>query len=262
MSEKILIVDDEPNVLEAFKRQLTRQFRGQSQSIEIDTALSGEDGLEMMKSKGPYAVIVSDMKMPNMDGVRFLSCVRELAPNTVRVMITGKPTMGMAMNAVNEGNVFSFLTKPCSPETLAGTLMLGIEQFRVTTTERGELEKALSGSIGVMADILNGRGTSREQATVSTPEVETVPPEFALHPNTPNPFAESTTIRYDVKEAGSVTVKVFDLFGHTIATLVDGTVAAGSHEVAWDATDLPTGIYLCMMEAEGFAQVRRLLVAK
>jgi hypothetical protein len=145
---------------------------------------------------------------------------------------------------------------------LAGTLLLGIEQFRVTTTERELLEKALSGSISVMTDILAGRETSRERASAATPEVETVPAEFALHANTPNPFEERTTIRYDVKEAGAVSLKVYDLFGRTIATLVDSTVPPGSHEVTWDATDLPAGIYLCMMEAEGFAQVRRLLLAK
>jgi len=96
----------------------------------------------------------------------------------------------------------------------------------------------------------------------ATPERDVLPLEFALHPNWPNPFNPTTAIRYDVKEACVVSLKVFDLLGSEVATLVHGAVPAGSHTLTWDASALPSGVYLCRMEAEGFAQVRKLLLVK
>ena len=82
MLEKILCVDDEPNILQAYQRSLRKDF-------QIDTADGGEQALALMASAGPYAVIVSDMRMPGMDGVQFLTSARALAPETVRIMLTG-----------------------------------------------------------------------------------------------------------------------------------------------------------------------------
>src|SRR5882672_4792554 len=111
MNTKILCVDDEPNVLEAFSRSLRKDF-------QVFVAQSGEQGIAMIENEGPFAVVVSDMRMPEMDGIQFLSRVRETIPETVRVMLTGNADQQTAMNAVNEGNIFRFLTKPCSPEAL------------------------------------------------------------------------------------------------------------------------------------------------
>jgi hypothetical protein len=89
-----------------------------------------------------------------------------------------------------------------------------------------------------------------------------VPAEYALHPNYPNPFNPVTSIRYDVKQTGAVSVRVFDLLGREVAVLVHGTVPAGSYTVTWDASGFPSGIYLCQMEASGFRQTRKLLLLK
>lgn len=86
--------------------------------------------------------------------------------------------------------------------------------------------------------------------------------EFALHPNFPNPFNPMTVIRYDVKQTGPVSVRIFDLLGREVTILVRGTVPAGSHTAIWDATGFPSGIYLCQMEASGFRQTRKLLLVK
>jgi len=147
MTDKILCVDDESNVLEAFQRALRRQFH-------IDTALGGTEGLEAIANCGPYAVVVSDMRMPRMDGIQFLSRVREQAPDTVRIMLTGNVDLHTAIDAVNEGNVFRFLTKPCSPEILAKALAAGIQQYRLVSAEKELLEKTLRSSIQVLTDIL------------------------------------------------------------------------------------------------------------
>lgn len=154
MYEKVLIVDDDSNILEAFRRQLRKPFQERAQNIRIDTATSGKEGLEFIEAQGPYAVIVSDMQMPGMDGIQFLWSARAASPDSVRVMLTGNADMNTAIEAVNEGRIFRFLTKPCSTETLAGTLLAGIEQYRLVTAERELLEKTLSGSVKVITDIL------------------------------------------------------------------------------------------------------------
>ncbi len=107
-----------------------------------------------------------------------------------------------------------------------------------------------------------GRETFYEQIVSATPGSDIVPTEFSLHQNYPNPFNPVTTIRYDVKEVGLVSLKVFDLLGREVTTLTHEEHSAGSYSVTWNAAGMPSGIYLCRMETEGFAQVRKLLLVK
>ncbi len=148
MSEKILFVDDETAVLDGYKRILYKDF-------QIETAASGPDAISALSKNGKYAVVVSDMRMPGMDGVQLLSRVRELAPDTVRVMLTGHADIQSAMNAVNEGNIFRFLTKPCEPTVLKKTLTTALLQYRLITAEKELLENTLMGSIKVLTDVLS-----------------------------------------------------------------------------------------------------------
>ena len=148
MSDKVLLVDDEPNVLEGYKRQL----RGR---VDIHTAIGGLEGLKAIESRGPYAVVISDFMMPVMDGVTFLAQVKEKAPETVRVMLTGHAHLQLATDAVNQGQIFRFLSKPCSADTLLLTIKAGLEQYRLVTAEKELLEKTLSGSIKVLTEVLS-----------------------------------------------------------------------------------------------------------
>ena len=148
MTEKILCVDDDPSVLQAYQRGLRKQFH-------IDPAPGAEQALTAIDAQGPYAVVVSDMRMPGMNGIQLLSEVRQRAPNSVRIMLTGFADLQTAIEAVNEGNIFRFLTKPCPPEILAKALAAGIEQHRLVTAEKELLEKTLSGSIKVLTDVLS-----------------------------------------------------------------------------------------------------------
>jgi response regulator RpfG family c-di-GMP phosphodiesterase len=147
MSEKILCVDDDANILAAYQRNLRKQFT-------IDSAVGGEQALAAIETQGPYAVVVSDMQMPSMNGIEFLLKAKEKAPDTVRFMLTGNADQQTAMEAVNKGHVFQFLTKPCPPEMLALALEAGLKQYRLVNAERDLLEKTLSGSIKVLTDIL------------------------------------------------------------------------------------------------------------
>jgi len=148
MSERILCVDDEVHVLSAYRRMLRKLFH-------IETAKSGQDALDTVQSDGPFAVVLSDMRMPGMDGVDLLARIRKLVPSTVRIMLTGNSDQQTAMDAVNRGSIFAFLTKPCPPELLAATLNRGIQQYRLSVAEKELLHKTLSGSVKVMCDVLS-----------------------------------------------------------------------------------------------------------
>jgi response regulator RpfG family c-di-GMP phosphodiesterase len=148
MDEKILLVDDEPNVLLAFQRHIRGKFI-------LITAESADKGLYALKEQGPFAVVISDYRMPEMDGIQFLSLARQLAPDTVRIMLTGFAHVQGAIDAVNEGNIFRFLTKPCAPEVFIKAVIAGIEQYRLVMAERELLEKTLKGSIKILTDILS-----------------------------------------------------------------------------------------------------------
>lgn len=147
MSDRVLCVDDDPSITAGYQRALRKR-------VTIDTANCGEQALQMLADSGPYAVIVSDLKMPGMDGVELLSRARELAPETVRILLTGFADLQTAIAAVDQGNVFRLLTKPCSPDELASALHAGIEQHRLLTSERELLQKTLSGTIKILIDIL------------------------------------------------------------------------------------------------------------
>jgi len=148
MAEKILVVDDDPNILDAFKRTLRKQFK-------IDTAPGGKEGLQAVAEKGPYAVVVSDQMMPGMDGIQFLTEVRYQDPDAVRVMLTGHPDLQIAIDAVNEGHLFRFLTKPISPDVMTKIIRTCAAQHMLITAEKELLEKTLSGSVNVLMEILS-----------------------------------------------------------------------------------------------------------
>jgi response regulator RpfG family c-di-GMP phosphodiesterase len=144
---KVLFVDDEENVLMAFQRNLGRRFA-------METALGGREGLGAMQARGPFAVVVADMRMPGMNGVEFLRQARVLAPDTVRIMLTGNADLRTAQDALNEGNIFLFLTKPCAMEDLVEALENAIRQHEIVTAEKELLERTLAESVQLLVDTL------------------------------------------------------------------------------------------------------------
>ncbi len=147
MNKKVLFVDDEENVLASYKRNFRKRF-------EIATALGGIEAIELMKKKGPFAVIISDMQMPGMKGDVFLTNARTIHPNSSRIMLTGYAKIENAIAAVNNGHIFRFLTKPCPTDTLYAAISDGIRQYQLLQSEKILLEKTLRNSIEVMTAIL------------------------------------------------------------------------------------------------------------
>src|SRR5579863_9903418 len=140
MNSKALFVDDEPSVLEGYRRILRKD-------AEVYTADSGQEGLRLLENDGPFAVVVSDMRMPGMDGVCFLRECHTRSPETVRVLLTGYADFQSAINAVNQGRIFRFLTKPCDAEDLRATIANCLEQHRLIHAEKELLEATLIGSM-------------------------------------------------------------------------------------------------------------------
>jgi CheY-like chemotaxis protein len=147
LKDRVLFVDDEPNVLDGIRRQLRNR-------VELETATSAAAGLDIIRSQGPFAVVVSDMRMPEMDGARFLAKVNEIAPQTVRMVLSGQADLESTIAAVNEGRVFRFLLKPCNSETLFGVIRNGIEQYRLIHAEKHLLEHTLNATVKVLVSVL------------------------------------------------------------------------------------------------------------
>ena len=147
MNNKVLFVDDDVNILSSFKRQLRGKY-------DLETAESGSRGIELLKQSGPFAVVVSDYRMPEMDGVEFLTEAKQIAPDTVRFMFTGQADMQAVVDIINKGSIFRFLAKPCPMELVEKNLNDGLEQYKLITAEKEILEKTLSGSVKMLAEIL------------------------------------------------------------------------------------------------------------
>ncbi|MCD6570076.1 MAG: response regulator [Deltaproteobacteria bacterium] len=120
---KILCVDDEENVLRALKRLFL------DDDYEILTCTSGNEGLEILEGTAPIQVIISDYRMPGMDGVDFLKEVRKKWPDTVRIVLSGYADTASVVSAINEGHIYKFIPKPWNNDELKVTIANAIERY-------------------------------------------------------------------------------------------------------------------------------------
>ncbi len=148
MSRKILIVDDDRNILLGYQRVLGRDH-------QLETCLGGAEALERLSGHGPYAVLVADMQMPGMNGLELLKEVERRHPEVIRIMLTGNPDQQTAVDAVNEGHVFRFLTKPCTPMAMDLALRAGLRQHALEHAERELLDHTLTGALEVLTELLS-----------------------------------------------------------------------------------------------------------
>ena len=148
MKDKILFVDDEENILFSMRRNL-RMF------YDVHTALDAEEGLQILEAEGPFKVVVSDYRMPGTDGMQFLIKVRDRYPKIMRIMLTGQAEFQTAIDAVNHGDLFRFITKPFPPSEMKLILQDAIKQYKLVESEKDLLQKTLNGAIKLMVDILS-----------------------------------------------------------------------------------------------------------
>ncbi|WP_167762233.1 HD domain-containing phosphohydrolase [Blastococcus sp. CT_GayMR20] len=143
----ILLVDDEVAILDGLRRQLRKKF-------QVHTANGGAEALELLQTE-PVTVVVSDMRMPQMDGATFLSRVRALHPDVVRILLTGQTDTQAAITAVNEGQIYRFLTKPCPPEVLLEEIGNAVELNRLLTAEKEVLGTTLRRTVEALTATLS-----------------------------------------------------------------------------------------------------------
>lgn len=145
---RILCVDDEPKVLEEMKLCLHRQY-------DMRTAVSGQMALNLLEHEAPFAVVLSDLRMPGMDGVTLLRQIRQRTPDTVRLLLTGRADLELAIAAMNDGQLFRFLTKPCPPSVLLQAFEASVAQHQLLISERTLLEQTLRSVIQTLSDVLS-----------------------------------------------------------------------------------------------------------
>ncbi|HEY6124257.1 MAG TPA: HD domain-containing phosphohydrolase [Steroidobacteraceae bacterium] len=144
---KILFVDDEPRVLEGLVVLLRKDY-------EVHVATSGEQALQKMRELQQLAVVISDMRMPQMDGATFLQAAMQRCPHAIRMLLSGEAGRDAAILAVNKGQIFRFLSKPCPIEDLKTALEAAVAQHRLLNAERAVLQETLIGCIGALMEVL------------------------------------------------------------------------------------------------------------
>ncbi|CAM2065460.1 Response regulator [Sulfidibacter corallicola] len=148
MNRKVLIVDDDPHLLEGCQRQLRKH-------CDVFTAEGGLAGLRAIQDQGPFEVIVSDFRMPGMDGITFLEKASEVDQGAIHMMLSGQADMEAMIDVVNAGHIFRFLTKPCKAGHLAEAINAGFQQHRLIKAEKELLEMTLNGSIQMLVEVLS-----------------------------------------------------------------------------------------------------------
>jgi len=148
VQNRILCVDDEPRVLEGIRRTLGMDF-------EVTTAEGGAQALALLIRRERFALTISDMRMPGMDGAAYLERASQLAPDMVRILLTGQADMQAATRAINYGRIFRFLTKPCDADALRRAVDDALDQYRLVTSEKELLQKTLYGCVKVLTELLS-----------------------------------------------------------------------------------------------------------
>jgi response regulator RpfG family c-di-GMP phosphodiesterase len=143
----ILLVDDESAILDGLRRQLRRNFT-------VHTATGGAEALQILEAE-PITVVVSDMRMPEMDGATFLSRVRAYDADVVRILLTGQADTQSAIAAVNEARIYRFLTKPCPPDILLTEINGAVELNRLITAEKDLLRTTLRRTVEALTTTLS-----------------------------------------------------------------------------------------------------------
>jgi FixJ family two-component response regulator len=144
---RVLFVDDEQRLLESIAINLRKDY-------DVHVATSGDQALSKLSELRNVAVVVSDFRMPQMDGATFLHEVMSRAPQTTRILLTGEAGIDGAKDAVNKGQIFRFLTKPCPNEQLKQVLEEGVAHHRYLTAERAVMQETLIECIAALMEVL------------------------------------------------------------------------------------------------------------
>lgn len=169
---KILVVDDEPDNLDLLYRTFYRDFK-------VIKANSGQDALEMLSEQGDIAVIISDQRMPGMSGTELLSVTADRYPNSIRIMLTGYTDVEDLVEAINEGKVFKYVTKPWEEEDLRTVVNQAVDTHSLLNARTQELNRVLRQEtlLNAITNTIRSAQTSQEMLKTI---VETLGKAFEL----------------------------------------------------------------------------------
>lgn len=176
MNNKILCVDDEESILRGFQLNLRKDF-------ELHLASDGVEGLEIFEKEGGFALVLSDMRMPRMNGAEMLAEIKKRDHEVSTILLTGHTDFDSAMAAVNDGNVFRMLSKPCPPERLIKVLNDGLEQYDLICSKRILLDQTLRGAVDALAESLS---TAKPLFFGRVQRVRRMANELAMKQDAPN----------------------------------------------------------------------------
>lgn len=143
----VLCVDDEPQLLASLELYLRKRYR-------VLTAPSGADGIRVLRAHPEIDVVISDMRMPGIDGAKFLHAARSIVPDVPRLLLTGHADVDAAIAAVNDGQIYRFLVKPCPPQTVLAALESAVQLRRLVGVERVLLQQTLTGAVQALVKVL------------------------------------------------------------------------------------------------------------
>jgi CheY-like chemotaxis protein len=147
MKTRILFLDDEQPLLNGIQRRLGHDY-------DMTCCTAGAEALKIIEQLGPFGAIITDMRMPEMNGIQFIRQAREIAPDAVYIMLTGNQDQATAIEAMNEGQVFRFLNKPCDHDALKRSIDAALHQYQLVTAEKELLQKTFVGAISVLTEVL------------------------------------------------------------------------------------------------------------
>ena len=154
INERVLCVDDQPEIIELLKRQLRDTY-------DCIGTNSGAAALRLLDEQGPFAAVVADYSMPNMDGITLLAEIRKRAPDTVPIMLTAFDDLDVAIAALHHGNIFRFLRKPWDVDELIRAISDAFDQYQLVNNERRLREQLARANIKLDAKVTELDETNR-----------------------------------------------------------------------------------------------------
>lgn len=157
---RILLVDDEQSVLNALQRFFRRSgYNG------VTICTSGHEGLELFEKSGPFQLVISDYRMPGMNGVEFLSAIRARWPDTVRIVLSGFADTSAIIAATNEGNIYKFISKPWDEAFLLQSVEQALKLYAANLRKNEQLQ--LLGEAIDNLDMLHSADLSNQSLALS-----------------------------------------------------------------------------------------------
>ncbi len=185
MNQRVLFVDDDRSLLNMLERNFSLE-------LDVSTAESGPEALQLILDSEPFAVTMVDMRMPEMHGVELIQRAREFAPDSTYIMLTGNQDVNTAMQAVNDGQVFRFLNKPCEIAEIRRAIEAGMQQHDFMTGQIELLNDTFTGAVGVLSEIVE----SMEKTVISADAIKSIAEDLTQQLNIETNWATPWTARF------------------------------------------------------------------